>query len=40
MRAAFNEVLWKMIEYYDLQAIISKQANEYMNMAALPSHRH
>jgi hypothetical protein len=33
LRAAFNEVLWKMVEDYDLQAIISKQADEYMNMA-------
>jgi hypothetical protein len=34
LRAAFNEVLWKMVDNYDLQlqAIISKQADEYMNM--------
>jgi hypothetical protein len=29
LRAAFNEVLWKMVEDYDLQAIISKQADEW-----------
>jgi hypothetical protein len=32
LRAAFNEVLWKMVDNYDLQAIISKQTDEYMNM--------
>ena len=32
LRATFNEALWKMVEDYDLQAIISKQADEYMNM--------
>jgi hypothetical protein len=29
LRATFNEVLWKMVEDYDLQAIISKQADEW-----------
>jgi hypothetical protein len=33
MRAAFNEVLWKMVLDDELQYVISKQANEYMNMA-------
>jgi hypothetical protein len=33
LRTAFNEALWKMVEDYDLQAIISKQADVYMNMA-------
>jgi hypothetical protein len=33
MRVAFNEVLWKMVVDDELQYIISKQADEYMNMA-------
>jgi hypothetical protein len=33
MRAAFNEVLWKMVLDDELQYVISKQADEYMNMA-------
>jgi hypothetical protein len=32
MRAAFNEVLWKMVLDDKLQYVISKQADEYMNM--------
>jgi hypothetical protein len=31
MRAAFNEVLWKMVEDYDLQAIISN-VNKLMSI--------
>jgi hypothetical protein len=33
MRDAFNEVLWKMVLDDKLQYVISKQADEYMNMA-------
>jgi hypothetical protein len=33
MRAAFNEVLWKMVLDDEPQYVISKQADEYMNMA-------
>jgi len=34
LRAAFNEVLWKMVVDDELQYVISKQADEYMNMAS------
>lgn len=33
LRAAFNEVLWKMVQDDELQSVISKQADDYMNMA-------
>jgi hypothetical protein len=33
IRAAFNEVLWKMVQDDALQSVIRKQADDYMNMA-------